>query len=185
MSSLSATVKPKSKSKLMFAVETVAAVAALTLAGCSTTTTSEPQQSIQASARSSEASEAESTTISAPPSPALSLGGDRTSLILPAIALPRGSKYLKGDTLSDGMKVEAWRVPLSFKETRDYIEPLLPIGETFDDATYRGAESGMETNGERNIKWTWATDEPGTFIAVDVRQMNETSMVGIAYLRDY
>ncbi len=80
--------------------------------------------------------------------------------------------------------MEAWTVPLSFKETRDYVEALLPIGETFDDATYRDAESGMDTTGERNINWTWATDETGTFISVDVSQIIETSMVAIAYRRD-
>ena len=84
--------------------------------------------------------------------------------------------------MPEGTKAEGWSVPLPFAEARDYVEGVLPINERFDEAPYRGAESGMDISGQKKIEWTWATDGPGTYISVGVRQISDSSMVTIAYL---
>lgn len=76
------------------------------------------------------------------------------------------------------MKSEEWTVPLTFEETKAYLQNILPIGDSFDDAPFLDVKQGLDVDGLNQIDWRWARN-PDRVLTVHVREMPER-LYGIA-----
>lgn len=76
-------------------------------------------------------------------------------------------------------------MPLTFDETKTYLEGILPIGDSFDGGAFHDSEQGLDVDGFKEIDWTWGR-EPDRFLSVGIRELgvdSDSNMVTIARLR--
>lgn len=87
-----------------------------------------------------------------------------TSSVLPSVVLPDGTRALDLEKLppnlvatltQEGVRVEAWQVPLPLDEVAEYFRDTLPGHCEFDGLEFRGENTGEDRTGAQYVEWSW------------------------------